>query len=388
VPRVRRFAMVTPNFYPRVCGVGDFSARFGSELLRRGHEVAVFSRAPVERNPQAPELEAHGVDGRLPTLIARNIAGALRGFAPTDVLLQYTSQMWDTWRFGSPATLGLALEARRAGARVTVFVHELYVQFYRRPDLFVGSALQRLQLGALLALTDRVFVTTGTRVAQIAGACRLVGARAPGIVRVGANALPVARRRPRDATAPRLGIFSTAGPGKRFDVVLEAFAQVAREVPGAELVLIGDLGPRDRPLVRQLLEDVARHPAKERIRLTGGLPLDEVSREIADLDVYLFPMDVGANTRSGTLPAALGAGLPVVAMSGVETDPGLFVDGENIVLATGLSAPAFAEATLRLLRDPAAMARVAEGARRFYDEELSWARIVERFLADDADGRP
>jgi hypothetical protein len=209
----RRFALVSPNFYPRVCGVGDFSARFGAELMRRGHEAAVFSREPVARNPQAPEVEVHGVAGRLPTLIATNVAAALRTYQPTEVLLQYTSQMWDTWRFGSAATIALALDARRAGARVSLVAHELYVPYYPRPDLVVAAAMQRLQFAPLLALCHRVFVTTQTRADAIAAACRLLGRRAPGIVRVGPNAMPAARQRPREVDAPRLGIFSTAAAG-------------------------------------------------------------------------------------------------------------------------------------------------------------------------------
>jgi glycosyltransferase involved in cell wall biosynthesis len=379
VPRARRFALVTTNFYPRVCGIGDFSARFGAELLRRGHEVAVFSRGPVAPNPEAPEVEARVVEGHLPSVIARNLAEALRAYRPTDVLIQYTAQMWDAWRFGTFAPALVAWQARRAGARVSLFAHELFFSFDARPDLAVAAAAHRLELGALLALCDSVYVTTGTRAESIREACRWLGARPPGVMRIGANAVPVERRRP--PGPPRLGIFSTAAAGKRFDVVLEAFERVAREVPDAELVLIGALGPPERPLVRRVLDDVARHPAKDRIRLTGGLPLPEASREIADLDVYLFPMSTGANTRSGTLPAALGARLATIATRGDETDRSLFLDGENIVFAREMSGAAFAEAALGLLRDPGWRARVAAGARRLYDEHLSWEATVERFLA-------
>jgi glycosyltransferase involved in cell wall biosynthesis len=132
--------------------------------------------------------------------------------------------------------------------------------------------------------------------------------------------------------------------------------------------------------VRKVLEGVAGHPAKDRIRVTGNLSLDEVGREISDLDIYLFPMEAGANTRSGTLPSALGCGLPTIATRGEDTDLALFRDGENIVFARDMSGPAFAEKALGLLGDRAAMTRVAEGARRLYDEDLSWVRIVDRFL--------
>src|SRR5215831_1894142 len=99
MPVMRRFAIVAPNYFPRVCGVGDHSARLGGELLRRGHEVLVLSRGPVERNPEAPAVDARGVRGRLPMAIARGIGDALAVWRPTDVILQYTAQMWDVWRF-------------------------------------------------------------------------------------------------------------------------------------------------------------------------------------------------------------------------------------------------------------------------------------------------
>src|SRR5262252_6949690 len=158
----RRFVLVSPNYHPRVCGIGDHSARLGSELLRRGHEVTVCSRQPVERHPEAPEVEAVGVDGRLPTLIAEHVAAEIARRRPTDVILQYTAQMWDTWRFGTPALVWLAARARRAGARVTLVAHEPFVPWLARPDLALSAALQRLQLGALLKASHRFFLTTET----------------------------------------------------------------------------------------------------------------------------------------------------------------------------------------------------------------------------------
>ena len=47
-----------------------------------------------------------------------------------------------------------------------------------------------------------------------------------------------------------------------------------------------------------------------------------------------------------------------------------------------MTGPAFAAAALRLLKDPARLARVGEGARRLYAEHLSWERIADRLLAD------
>jgi glycosyltransferase involved in cell wall biosynthesis len=375
----RRFAIVCPNFYPRTCGVGDHSVRLASALERRGHRVAMFSRTPAAPHPEAPDLRVTASDGALPMLIARQLGAAIAEQRPTDVILQYTPQMWEGSRFGNPAVPWLVRRARRAGARVTLIAHELHLAWLRRPDLTVASALQRAQLGVLLRSCDRVLVTTGTRARQVEPLARLVGAPKPGVIRVGPSALPAPARRPGTG---RVGVFNTAQIGKRFDVVLDAFAHIAAEIPSAELVLLGDLGAPGHPLVKQVTDAVARHPARARVRLTGKLPLAAVAAEIAALDVYLFPMETGANTRSSTLPTALGSGIPVVATDERETDHDLFRDGENVVFARGLDGAAFAEAALRLLRDQALAARVSAGARRLYDEHLAWDRIADHLMRE------
>jgi glycosyltransferase involved in cell wall biosynthesis len=175
-------------------------------------------------------------------------------------------------------------------------------------------------------------------------------------------------------------LFSSAATGKRFDVVLDAFSRILAARPDAELVLIGDLGAPTLPRVREVTEAVRRHPASSRIRITGKLELAAVAREVAELDVYLFPMDTGANTRSGTLPVALGAGVPAVCLDGVETEHPLFRGDENVLFASALTGPAFAEAALRVLSDGALATRVREGARALYEEHLSWPRVTEHFL--------
>src|SRR6185312_2597233 len=359
--------------------------RLGSELRERGHEAKAFSRLPVARHPEVPDLEVYGAEGETPTTVARRLGAAIEDYRPTDLLLQYTAQMWNAWRFGSPAFLRLAAQARRRGARVTLIAHELYVPWHARPDLMMAALLQRAQLTSLLKACHQVFVTTATRAARIAPACRLLRLPEPRVIRVGPNAVPIAApERPASPTwssGPRIGFFSTVTYGKRFDVVLETFARLAQEFPAADLVILGDLGPPNEPRVAAVLAAVEAHPARARIRITGRLALQDIAAEVARLDLYLFPMDTGANTRSGTIPVALGSGVPVVAVRGADTDEAFFRDQENVAFARAMTAEAFAEASLRLLRDPVALRRIGEGGRQLYEAHISWPRIVDDLLA-------
>jgi glycosyltransferase involved in cell wall biosynthesis len=376
----RRFALVCPNYHPRTCGVGDNSMRLAQELRRRGFEAAIFTRAPASTNPEAPTVPVIGVSGRLPLLIAQQIRQEVDRFAPTDLIIQYTPQMFDAWRWGSAASVALALDARRKGVNVVVVAHELFLSWSRRPDLAVGAALLRAQFAAIAAVANRLFVTVEARARRVAGWLRAARIKSEvGVVRIGAGALP-AERRPRSAGL-RLGTFSTLGSGKRMEVILDCFRLVAGDRPDAELTLLGDFAGSGETLLRQFEKLLAAHPARDRIRVAGKQTLSAIAEEVSGLDVFLFPMDTGANTRSSTLPLALGSGVPVVATRGAETDD-LFVDRENIVMADALQGEAFAAATLQIAGDPALAARVSRGAAALYHDHLSWPRIGERLLAE------
>jgi glycosyltransferase involved in cell wall biosynthesis len=376
----RRFALVCPNYHPQTCGVGDNTMRLAEELQRRGHEAAIFTRDPAAPNPEAPTVPVVGVPGRLPVVIAQRVRRELDRFAPTDLIIQYTPQMLNAWRWGSPAVLGLALDARRKGIKVTLVAHELFFVWQRRPDLAVAAALLRAQFAALAAVAHRVFVTVEARAQLIAGWLRAARIKSDvGVVRIGSGALPV-RRKPR-AGELRLGTFTTLAVGKRMDVVLDCFRIIAEQRPDARLILLGDFAHSGPARLRAFEQTVAANPARDRIRIAGKQTLSAIAQEVADLDVFLFPMETGANTRSSTLPLALGSGLPVVATRARETDD-LFVDNENIVLAEALEGDAFAAATLRILNDKKLSDRVSRGAETLYRDHLSWQRIGDHLLAE------
>jgi glycosyltransferase involved in cell wall biosynthesis len=312
-------------------------------------------------------------------LIAERLRRAIERFAPTDLIIQYTPQMFDAWRWGSAATLWLAMEARRKGVNVVVLAHELFLSWSPRPDLALGAALLRAQFATLAALANRVFVTVDARARRVAGWLRVARIKSNvGVIRVGAGALPVERKAA--AGTMRIGTFSTLGSGKRFDVTLDCFTLVGRQRPDAELTLLGDLGDSGQSKRRELDRTIAAHPARNRIRIAGKQTLSAIADEVAALDIFLFPMDTGANTRSSTLPLALGSGLPVVAIRGVETD-NLFVDRENIMFAASMAGDSFAAATMQIATDLALAKRVSQGAAALYRDHLSWQRIGDDLLA-------
>lgn len=372
-----RLAIVSPNYYPQTCGVGDNSMRLGSVLLERGLQVGVFTRTPAEPHPSAPQLQVYGFACQDATHCALTMLDGVVDWGATRMLIQYTPQMLEAFRLGSPAVPLLAYLARRRGIGVTVIAHELFNPWSLRPNVVAGALGHRLMLAALIAIADNVLVTTNARQARLRTLARLVcGERRLSVVRIGPNALPILGRR-REGSM-RLGTFSTLTIGKRFDLLLDAFSLIASTSSQATLTLIGALQQQPRRF-RFLQQAVNSHPFRERILLTGGLDLPQLAHAVSELDVFLHTDALGAGTRSSTLPTALGCGVPVVALAGTETDA-LFRADENIVFADSLSAEGFASAVMRLLRQPALARKVSRGGRHLYDEHLSWEAISARLL--------
>lgn len=374
---MRRIAIVSPNYHPRTCGVGDNSARLALELSRRGIASVVLARAPARAHPVAPAVPAVGIEGN-PREIGREILKWLDSNPGHEVIVQYTPRMLGASRFGSTAIPRLVRALRLRGRPVTFLAHELCVPWAARPDLLASAAIHRLLLAACAQNASRFAVTTGTRVSLVEGWFRFVpGAPSVRLVPIGSPVPPVPWRPSSDRF--RIGTFSTLAVGKRFDVVLDTFARIASEIPVAELWLLGDMLARQDRMTRDFVAAVASHPARDRIHIPGKQALEAVAATVASFHAFLFPMDTGANTRSSTLPLALGSGVPVIATRGPETDE-VFQDGRNVLFARALSGQAFSDSVLRLRNEPALAANLSEGARTLHDTLLAWHTIVDALL--------
>jgi glycosyltransferase involved in cell wall biosynthesis len=110
------------------------------------------------------------------------------------------------------------------------------------------------------------------------------------------------------------------------------------------------------------------------VHLTGYVP--DVRIPVAEATVCVVPIRQGGGTRLKILEA-MALGTPVVATSkgaeGLEV-----IDGEHLLLAD--TPQAFADATLRLLGDPALRARLVASARRLVEARYDWAQIGQRFV--------
>jgi sugar transferase (PEP-CTERM/EpsH1 system associated) len=150
--------------------------------------------------------------------------------------------------------------------------------------------------------------------------------------------------------------------------LLEAFACLAPDHPGAILLLVGD-GPQ-----RVQLEGMAqRLGVSERVRFLGSR--SDVSRLLQAMDVFVL-----ASIWEGMPNAALEAmavGLPVVATA-VGGTPEVVVDGETGLLVPARDPDALARAVAHLLHDPELWRRMGQAGRRRVEQHFSEAQMVRQ----------
>lgn len=159
---------------------------------------------------------------------------------------------------------------------------------------------------------------------------------------------------------------------KGVHIFIEAAAIVARACPDARFVVAGD-GP-ERAALERLTE--ARR-LRDRVTFTGRVPDDTLPALYAAADVFAFhSFHEGLGI---VLLEAMAAGRPVVT-----TDAGGTVDvvhdGVNGLVVPPGDAGAFANAVIRVLRDPPLRASLAGKGREIAETRFDWDLVTAAYL--------
>jgi len=140
---------------------------------------------------------------------------------------------------------------------------------------------------------------------------------------------------------------------KGVDLLLEAYAEVRRTVPAAQLVLIGAVYER-----RWLQSLLRSNGIADRVVVTGQLPPDEVAAAYALATVFAFPSRT--DTQGLVLQEAALAGVPSVLADEQLHRTGALGGATRLAEPT---AETYGRALTELLTDPAAAQRLGAAAR-------------------------
>lgn len=234
----------------------------------------------------------------------------------------------------------------------------------------VALAVDRLQLRLIRHERARV-VTNGRELYEHYG--RPAGRPIVSATLLQSELDSVSRRRADDGRQ-RILFVGYLRPEKGLDSLLEAFRMIRRELPTAELHIVGEQDLTAGNAVEVLRKGLANEGLGAAMHLHGSIPFGpQLFQTFADADVLLLPSHSGEGTPR-VLIEARAFGCPVVATSvgGVASSVEDEVDG---LLVPPNDPGRLAAATLRVLRDSELRSRLVETGRARMRE-----RTMERFV--------
>lgn len=399
-------------FRPELTGIGKYTGEMTAWLRAQGHEVFVvapppfypawkvapgYSRWWYGKERQAPDASGAGGEEtvyRCPLYVPARDSGIRRIFhllsfalSSAPVLLRLAFKKPDVVWMVEP-TLAVApfawLSARLSRARLWLHVQDMEVDMAFDLGLLRAGFMRR----AVLAL-ERLLMRRFDRVSTISGAMRArlleKGVR-PDQVRDFPNWADVDGIHPLvrpSAMREHLGLVADAvvalysgnmGQKQGLETVVEA----ARLLQGHEhvhFVLCGEGAARAR------LEDLAS--GLSNIQWLALQPLEQLNELLNLADIHLLPQRADAADRvmPSKLTNMLASGRPVVATAMPGTEVHEVVSGRGINTPPG-DAARFAAAIQRLASDETLRRDFGAAARRYAEEHLGKASILQQFERD------
>ncbi|MFI7098186.1 glycosyltransferase family 4 protein [Streptomyces sp. NPDC050161] len=207
----------------------------------------------------------------------------------------------------------------------------------------------RAELARHYRTLDAVVTTTEADAAVYRARMPLPGVRVQAVP----NIVPAPQGPPSDGTGKVIAAAGRLVPGKRFDLLIEAFSAVAAKYPDWRLRIHG--GGAERVRLQQLIDGLG---LGDRAELTG--PRSPIEAEFAKAAVVASASD--AESFGMTLVEAMRCGVPVVSTD-CPLGPGeIITDGTDGLLVPPGDGQALAGALIALIADPVRRGRMAAAA--------------------------
>lgn len=363
--------MVSGSYPPIKDGVGDYTFRLVDELKRLGKGEVKLVTTETELSVLRSDVGVSTVPGWGFAGFAR-LLKLLRETRPDIVHVQYPAlgygrSPWISFlpmylRFFSPRT------------RVVTTVHEFSDLAHR--------AKPRVLLPA--ALSHRVIIVTAEYAAEMGRFWPPIRRKLISIP-VGSNVLPPPTAADGEAAelrdelglpreAPLICYFGVIRPRKGVEVLLAAFRETLRRVPGARLLIVGHIkDPYYDSVVRPLVTELG---VSEAVVFTGSCPVEQVSRYLALADLCVLPFEDGVTAKRSSFACAIQHGLPTITTRSAYLPEGL-VDRGNVLLVEPGDVQGLAEAMVELLEDEKLREKLFRGADELA-KQFAWENIARQ----------
>lgn len=366
----RRISVVAPHFPPKVGGLEQYAYQIARGLQESGnYEVQVLTSNHVRRRASAEVLDGLTVL-RYPTWM-RASNTPMSPTWPYHLRRSISDNRIELVNAHTPVPFMAEAAALGCGDRpLAVTYHAGSMVKHRQPaDAFV-RVYERLVLPRLLRRADAVIaVSEMVRSRFLHGRWHPVDLAPPAVD-------PDLFRPAAAPTSPTLlfvGRIERSSAWKGIDVLLRAFVTVAREVPDAQLVLVGG-----GDAVADHRRDAARLGLEGRVTFTGELTGERLAAAYGSATAVVLPSTTEAESFGMCLIEGMACAKPVIG-SNVGGIPFVITDGEDGLLVPPGDADALAACCARLLTDPTLAASLGANGRCKVVADYTWQSRVAQY---------
>ncbi|MEU5523766.1 glycosyltransferase [Streptomyces sp. NPDC047860] len=178
----------------------------------------------------------------------------------------------------------------------------------------------------------------------------------------------------RARTIVYVGRMDRSSAWKGVDVLVRAFAQLAPDIPGARLRLVGDGDAL--PDLRHLADELG---VADRLETPGALTGTALTNAVRTASVLSLPSLTEAESFGMALVEGMACATPVVG-SAVGGIPHVIADGETGLLVPPGDPEALATACTKLLTDGALADEMGAAGRRMAEEHYAWPHLTAQYL--------
>jgi glycosyltransferase involved in cell wall biosynthesis len=161
-------------------------------------------------------------------------------------------------------------------------------------------------------------------------------------------------------------------PGKGQDLLVRAFAKVKKNVPAAQLRLIGAGG-----FCEVVEHEVSQLGLSDAVKVLGWV--EDPLREVARASVCVFPSVWPLEGFGMVTIEAMALGKPIVAFKCGPT-PYILTDGETGLLAEAGNSDALADHITRVLKDKTLAVKLGKNAQRAFQERYRFEHSIDQYI--------
>ena len=374
---MKSMLIVTKNFPPTICGVGDYASILYEKLKSKGYRVMVMTSA----NPEVVAyVSANGISHDVfPVIkswditIFRSLKKILEKQRFDFCCIEYVPHSFS--KVGVPFYLIFVLFLLRMHrVKTFVFFHEVSVRIFYSGVKNFGLGIAQRAIALCLYLVSNSSLTSNRFYQKNFFSLPILLNPVPSNI-IDDNCLPSEIL---NGDKLIIGTFVN----RCTDTVLSAVAEcIYMRSLNIELKILGHA----TQVIKNNISSVASNlKIGENISWSKSIDKQDLSIDFRSCNVFLHVENVtnggagGLTTKSGILSTALAAGLPVIGTFGDMTDLDILMDGKNVLAVNG-STSSITEAILKLATNEVFRMSLGENARRTYEGHLSWKNHLDKF---------